>query len=94
MKMLKNSLMIMGLLGALSLSPVLAEGEAKINVNTASETQLATLTGIGPKKAQAIIDFREKYGNFNHVEDLDNVPGIGEKTIEKNRSNISLENPE
>ena len=52
-----------------------------INVNTATLEQLDTLPGIGPKLAQAIIDYRTEYGNFETPEDLLHVPGIGEKKL-------------
>lgn len=52
-----------------------------INVNTATLEQLDTLPGIGPKLAQAIIDYRTEYGNFEVPEDLLHVPGIGEKKL-------------
>lgn len=53
----------------------------KININTASSTDLQQLPRIGPKVAQRIIDFREKHGQFKRVEDLMKVKGIGEKTF-------------
>ena len=52
-----------------------------ININTATLEQLDTLPGIGPKLAQAIIDYRTEYGNFESPEDLLHVPGIGEKKL-------------
>ena len=55
----------------------------KVNINTADMTQLQSLTGIGAKKAQDIIDYREQNGPFKTPEDLANVSGFGEKTIEK-----------
>ncbi len=51
---------------------------AAVNVNTATQEQLESLNGIGPAKAKAIIDYRQKNGGFKTLEDLDKVPGIGE----------------
>lgn len=66
--------------------PVKAKQElrsASIDLNRASKTELQKLPGIGPSTAQAIIDFREKNGPFRTMDDLDRVPRIGKKTIEK-----------
>ena len=56
---------------------------AGININTADMAALESLPGIGPKKAQAIIDYRTDKGNFHSVEDLTQVKGIGEKLLAK-----------
>lgn len=70
---------------------VQAIAEDKINVNTASADALAEiLTGIGPKKAEAIVAYREANGPFKSVDDLLQVKGIGPSTLEKNRDRISL----
>ncbi len=61
-----------------------------ININTASSEQLITLNGIGEVKAQAIIDYREENGPFTDVGELINVKGIGEKTLEKIRNNVTV----
>ena len=64
-----------------------------VNVNTADAQTIAnSLNGIGEKKAQAIIEYREKNGDFKTTESLTEVAGIGEKTIEKNREDILLTN--
>lgn len=64
---------------------------ATVNINTADAATLADkLNGIGMKKAQAIISFREQNGAFKSVDDLVNVPGIGQATLEKNRSLIDI----
>jgi len=60
----------------------------KININTADASELQKLTGIGPGKAKSIIDYRNKNGPFKNVDDLLNVSGIGEKTLEKIRDEI------
>lgn len=62
----------------------------KININQADLTQLQQLTGIGEKKAQAIIDYRNENGLFRTIEDLAKVTGIGEKTVEKLRNSITI----
>ncbi len=63
----------------------------KININTANAEQIATvMTGIGNNKAKAIVDYRSSHGKFKSVQDLENVEGIGTKTVEKNKSKITL----
>ena len=62
-----------------------------IDINNANaETIASSLKGIGDKKAQAIISYRNKYGAFQSLDDLVNVPGIGEKTLQRLRSRLSL----
>ncbi len=64
---------------------------AMVNINTADATTLADkLNGIGMKKAQAIVSFREQNGAFKSVGDLVNVPGIGQAALERNRSLIAI----
>lgn len=64
---------------------------APVNVNTADVQALASsLNGIGVKKAQAIIEYREAHGEFNTAMDLTAVKGIGEKIILKNQADIAL----
>lgn len=64
--------------------------EEKINLNTATEAELQTLSGIGAKKAQEIIRFRDEQGPFKTVEELKNVPGIGEKTVERLKDMLTV----
>ncbi len=61
-----------------------------VNINTADATELQTLSGIGESKARKIIDYREKNGAFRSIEDLSNVSGIGEKTVENLREYICV----
>jgi competence protein ComEA len=62
-----------------------------VNVNTADAAAIAEeLNGVGVKKAQAIIDYRQANGDFKTIESLTEVKGIGLKTVEKNRENIQL----
>ena len=63
---------------------------AKVNINTANKAQLETLPGIGSVKAQNIISYRQKHGPFQSIEDLVNVNGIGEKTLEGMRDFITI----
>lgn len=60
----------------------------RININTADEAQLITLTGIGATRAQAIIAYREKNGPFAAIEDIMNVQGIKEGTFAKIKDEI------
>jgi competence protein ComEA len=54
-----------------------------INLNTATQDQLETLPGIGPKVAERILEYRTKSGGFKRIEELMNVKGIGEKSFLK-----------
>ena len=75
----------------LSLLPVGAALAGPVNLNSADAATLAKeLDGIGPAKAQAIIEFRQKNGPFRSPEDLLKVDGIGERVLEQNRGNIRL----
>lgn len=64
--------------------------DGKINLNTATQAELETLTGVGPSKALSIIDYREKTGKFQSVEDLKKISGIGDKTFEKLKDSIKV----
>ena len=60
-----------------------------VNVNTADASTIAQeLDGIGPAKAQAIVEYRQKNGAFRTPEDLLKVQGIGERVLEQNRANL------
>ena len=63
---------------------------SRININTATSQELQTLRGIGPAMAQRIIEYRQTSGRFSTVDDLTNVKGIGEKTLEKIRDSITV----
>ena len=65
-----------------------SQKDGKINLNTATSEQLQTISGIGAKRAEDIIAYRESHGGFQSVDDLKNVSGIGDKTLEKIRESI------
>ena len=68
----------------------LANGGEKVNINTANQTELETLPGIGPSTAQKIIDYRSKKGKFETIEDIQNVKGIGDGKFEEIKDNICV----
>ena len=62
-----------------------------VNINKATAKEIAaSLNGVGEKKAQEIVKYREANGDFKSKDDLRNVKGIGDKTIAKNKKNIKL----
>lgn len=63
---------------------------SKVNINTALQTELETLTGIGPSTALKIIDYRKENGEFKSIEDIKNVPGIGESKFENIEEEICV----
>lgn len=65
--------------------------ESKVNLNTATEADLQTISGIGGKRAADIIAYREANGGFKSVDDLNNVSGIGDKTMESIRPYVTVE---
>ncbi len=87
MKMIRNLLMLFCLIFTQGIF-----AEAIIDINTADKTTLTTmLNGIGEKKAEAIIAYREENGPFKSIEELANVKGIGEATVEKNQDIITVQ---
>ena len=68
-----------------------AREQFTVNINRASEGELVSLHGIGSSKAQAIILYREMFGDFKTVEALAKVKGIGAKTVEKNRGRLRVQ---
>jgi len=61
-----------------------------VNINTATQTELETLSGIGPSTASKIIEYRNSNGSFNSVEDIKNVSGIGDAKYENIKNNITF----
>lgn len=64
---------------------------SQVNLNTATEADLQTISGIGAKRAADIIAYREANGGFKSVDDLNNVSGIGDKTMESIRPYVTVE---
>ncbi len=62
----------------------------RININTATATELDTLPGIGPTTAQAIVDYRLEHGDFQAIQDIQKVPGVGPATFEDIRDYITI----
>ncbi|MBR7553350.1 helix-hairpin-helix domain-containing protein [Allobacillus sp. GCM10007491] len=73
--------------GTYSSQRVMAE-EGKVRINTAELNEIMTLPGIGEQKAKSIIEYRETNGKFQSVEDLLQISGIGEKTLERFRDMV------
>lgn len=98
---LLSALLLLSAQGMLPAAPVMAQAESvaeseeamltSVNINTASAAELAEgLTGIGVSKAEAIVRYREQFGPFESVDELSEVTGIGDSTVEKNRRVISI----
>ena len=79
--------LILALVMCLVLAGVAA---AAVNINTASKEELTSLKGVGDKRAQEIIDYRKKNGDFKSVDDLEKVPGIGPGIMKQIRSQVSV----
>ncbi|MGO1989617.1 helix-hairpin-helix domain-containing protein [Mammaliicoccus vitulinus] len=67
-----------------------SDNKVEVNINTGDKAEIEKLPGIGPSKAEAILQYRETKGEFKKIEDLKNVKGFGEKTIESLRDYIVL----
>lgn len=63
----------------------------KVNLNLAEAWLIAALPGIGPETAQAIVDYRNRYGPFRRIEDLLQVKGIGNTTLSRIKDLVTLE---
>ncbi len=98
------SLTIAALFAFLTINPAIAEVKQagttqsnetvasiqKININTADAKALTTLKGIGKDRAAKIIEYREKHGPFEKIEDIMKVKGIGKKIFEQNKNALSV----
>ena len=75
---------------ALALAFSSAAAMAAVNLNTATKEELVALPGIGPAKAQAILDYRAAHGAFKSIEEVKDVKGIGAKRFEKLKSELTV----
>lgn len=64
--------------------------QEKVNINTANKEQLQKLDGVGDKKADKIIEYRQQHGEFKTADDLKNVNGFGDKTVARLKDQISI----
>lgn len=67
------------------------EVKKKLNLNTASENDLQNISGIGKKKAEDIVAYREEHSRFSSIDELKNISGIGDKTLEKLQEEVSVD---
>ncbi|TKI86308.1 helix-hairpin-helix domain-containing protein [Bacillus mycoides] len=67
-----------------------SKSEGKVQINTASKEQLEKITGIGSRKAESILKYREEHGPFQKIEDLLEIDGIGAKSLEKIKDQIII----
>ncbi len=90
MKLFHSLLLTTILLFSTSAMSAQAQAE-KVNINTASAEQISSgINGIGESKAKAIVEYRTSHGKFKSIDSLQNVDGIGAKTVEKNKDKITL----
>ena len=83
---MKKLFMTTLVIGGLMACPVFAA----VNINTATQSELEAVKGLGPAKAKAIIDYRDAHGNFKSIDDLDNVKGFGSASIVKLKGELSV----
>jgi competence protein ComEA len=81
-KLLRSLLVLVGMMAF----PVFAA----LNINTATQSELEAVKGLGPVKAKSIIAYREANGGFKSLEELDKVKGFGKASIEKLRVELSI----
>ena len=92
-KTMLSTLLLAGVL-ALSLPSALWAQSSRVDINTATAEEISDqLVGIGPSKAEAIVAYREEFGDFEDVDELINVRGIGLRTVDQNRDRLTVGNP-
>lgn len=73
-----------------SFSTSFSTKDSKININKATQTELELISGIGPSTALKIINYRKENGNFKKIEDIKNVPGIGDTKFNQIKDYITI----
>lgn len=63
---------------------------AGVNINTATQSELEAVKGLGPSKAKAIIEYREAHGKFKTLDELDKVKGFGKASVDKLREELTV----
>ena len=82
MKLAQNLLLLAGLLAFPAF--------AAVNINTATQSELEAIRGVGPAKAKAIISYRDANGAFKSVQELDKVKGFGKASVEKLQGELTV----
>ncbi len=77
---------VLGVIGMMALPAF-----AAVNINTATQSELEAVSGVGPAKAKAIISYREANGGFKSLDELDKVKGFGKASIDKLKGELSVE---
>ncbi len=77
---------VLGIIGMMALPAF-----AAVNINTATQSELEAVRGVGPAKAKAIISYREANGGFKSLDELDSVKGFGKASIDKLKGELSVE---
>lgn len=83
---MKKLFKVLVVLGAMMALPAFAT----VNINTATQSELEAVKGLGPAKAKAIIMYRDANGGFKNLDELDNVKGFGKASIEKLKGELSV----
>lgn len=76
------------LLVSLFVTSLAAMADSKVDINKAGVKEISTLSNIGEKKAQDIVDYRKTHGDFKSIDELKKVKGVGAATVEKNRERL------
>lgn len=101
MKYIKWMFLLVSMISVLGVTPVQAAEDVRLNSNALAQQRVAIneadaptlakqLKGVGLKRAQAIVAYRDEFGPFSSIEDLQKVKGLGKKTIQKNADRIQF----